>query len=94
MNEQHWPWGEVTENCCVARLTVRAGLKLETGAAGSISSGGAGSDLQQVRRVGLQTVQGHVATPGSKNGVAGLLLLLEEANSRTAKLYLYIYIYT
>lgn len=93
MNEQHWPWVEITRNWCVAWLTVRAGLKLETGAAGSISSGGAGSDLQQVRRVGLQTVQGHVATPGSKNGVAGLLLLLEKANSRGSKIgFLYVYI--
>lgn len=60
------------------RLTVRAGLKLETGAAGSVAGGGARSDLQQVRRVGLQAVEGHVAAAGSEDGVAGLLLLLPE----------------
>lgn len=60
-------------------LTVGAGLKLETGAAGSVAGGGASSDLQQVRRVGLQAAEGHVAAAGSEDGVAGLLLLLPEA---------------
>lgn len=60
------------------RLTVGAGLKLETGAAGSVAGGGASSDLQQVRRVGLQAVEAHVAAAGSEDGVAGLLLLLPE----------------
>lgn len=59
-----------------AELTVWAGLELEAGAAGSVAGGGAGSDLQQVGRVGLQTVQGHVTAAGAKDGVAGLLLLL------------------
>lgn len=59
-------------------LTVGASFKLETGAAGSVAGGGASSDLQQVRRVGLQAVEGHVAAAGSEDGVAGLLLLLPE----------------
>lgn len=59
-------------------LTVGAGFKLETGAAGSIAGGGASSDLQQVRRVGLQAAEAHVAAAGSEDGVAGLLLLLPE----------------
>lgn len=60
-----------------AELTVGAGLELETGAAGSIPSSGASSDLQQVGSVGLQAIQSDVATPGTKDGVAGLLLLLQ-----------------
>lgn len=72
-----------------AGLTVRAGLKLEAGAAGSISSSSASSDLQQVCSVGLQTVQSHVTTPGTENGVAGLLLLLRDIEQRTkTKTYL------
>lgn len=63
-------------------LTVGAGFKLETGAAGSVAGGGASSDLQQVRRVGLQAVEGHVAATRSKDGVAGLLLLLPETITR------------
>ena len=66
----------------VLELTIGTGLKLETGAAGSISGSGAGSDLQQVGRVGLQPVQGHVTTPGTEDGVTGLLLLLQH-NRRT-----------
>lgn len=65
-----------------AGLTVRASLKLETGAAGSISSSSASSDLQQVCSVGLQTIESHVTTPGTKNGVAGLLLLLEDITDK------------
>lgn len=61
-----------------AGLTVRASLKLETGAAGSISCRSASSDLQQVCSIGLQTIQSHVTTPGTENGVAGLLLLLQD----------------
>lgn len=67
------------------RLTVGAGLKLETGAAGSVAGGGASSDLQQVRRVGLQAVQGHVAAAGSEDGVAGLLLLLPRGGDKSKR---------
>lgn len=67
------------------RLTVGAGLKLETGAAGSVAGGGASSDLQQVRRVGLQAVQGHVAAAGSQDGVAGLLLLLRKGGDKSER---------
>lgn len=67
-------------SCCKmyisAELTVRAGLKLERGTAGSISSSSARSDLKQVGSVWLQTVQGHVTTPSTEDGVAGLLLFL------------------
>lgn len=68
----------------ILELTVGTGLKLETGAAGSVSGSGAGSDLQQVGRVGLQPVQGHVTTPGTEDGVTGLLLLLQD-NRQTEK---------
>lgn len=67
------------------RLTVGAGLKLETGAAGSVAGGGASSDLQKVRRVGLQAVQGHVAAAGSEDGVAGLLLLLPRGGDKSRR---------
>lgn len=62
----------------VPLLTVGAGLELERGAAGSVSGCCASSDLQQVGGVGLQTIQSHITTPSTKDGVAGLLLLLEE----------------
>lgn len=68
----------------VLELTVGTGLKLETGAAGSVSGSGAGSDLQQVGRVGLQPVQGHVTAPCTEDGVTGLLLLLQD-NRQTEK---------
>lgn len=44
---------KVVKTPLCTELTVRAGLKLEAGTTGSVSSGGPGSDLQQVGSVGL-----------------------------------------
>lgn len=60
-----------------AVLTVRAGLELDAGAAGSISSSSSSSDLQEVCSVGLQAIQSHITTTGTEDSVAGLLLLLD-----------------
>lgn len=68
-----------------AALTVRAGLKLHTGAAGSISSRSSSSDLQEVCSVGLQAIQSHITTTGTEDGVAGLLLLLEDKTNAERK---------
>lgn len=74
----------VKHELCAA-LTVGAGLKLHTGAAGSVSSSSSSSDLQEVCSVGLQAIQSHVTTTGTENGVAGLLLLLEDKTDAERK---------
>lgn len=79
---------QLEKNPLHAKLTVRAGFKLEAGAAGSISSGSASSDLEQVGCVGFETIQGHITSPSSKNGIAGLLFFLEDSRKRLEILYL------
>lgn len=81
-----------------AKLTVRAGFELEARAAGSISSSSASSDLEQVGRVGLQTIQGHITTPSSEDSVAGLLFFLEISRTQfeiqdLLLCYIFLYIY-
>lgn len=84
-----WPANPTQGSCHIfihyAELTVRACLELETGTAGSVSGCGASSDLQKVGSVGLQTIQSHVTTTSTEDGVAGLLLFLKERKDKGGK---------